>query len=71
MTYAEAVEARTQDEREAALRRLGDVALVNAGLFAVSLSRKLVDLVILLRQVDDTRFKKLLAPTLRNGRIPF
>ncbi len=44
LTYAAAVEAKTQDEREAALRRLGDVALVVAGLFAASLSRKLVDI---------------------------
>jgi len=44
LTYAEAVEAKTQDEREAALRRLGDVALVIAGLFAASFSRKLVDI---------------------------
>ena len=44
LTYAEAVEAKTQDGREAALRRLGDVALVFAGLFAASFSRKLVDI---------------------------
>ena len=44
LTYAEAVEAKTQDERDAALRRLGDVALVVAGLFAASFSRKLVDI---------------------------
>jgi len=43
LTYAEAVEAKTQVEREAALRRLGDVALIVAGLFAASFSRKLVD----------------------------
>jgi hypothetical protein len=43
LTYADAVGAKTQDEREAALRRLGDVALVIAGLFAASFSRKLVD----------------------------
>jgi len=43
LTYAEAVEAKTPMEREAALRRLGDVALVVAGLFAASFSRKLVD----------------------------
>lgn len=44
LTYAEAVEAKTPEEREAALRRLGDVALVVAGLFAASFSRKLVDI---------------------------
>ncbi len=44
LTYADAVEAKTQEEREAALRRLGDVALVVAGLFASSFSRKLVDI---------------------------
>lgn len=44
LTYAEAVEARTPEERDAALRRLGDVALVVAGLFAASFSRKLVDI---------------------------
>ena len=44
LTYAEAVEAKTPMEREAALRRLGDVALVVAGLFAASFSRKLVDI---------------------------
>lgn len=43
LIYAEAVEARTAEERDAALRRLGDVALVVAGLFAASFSRKLVD----------------------------
>jgi len=44
LTYAEAVEAKTPDGRENALRRLGDVALVIAGLFASSFSRKLVDI---------------------------
>jgi hypothetical protein len=44
LIYAEAVEARSQEEREAILRRLGDVALVVAGLFAASFSRKLVDI---------------------------
>jgi len=44
LTYAEAVEAKTPEERDAALRRLGDVALVVAGLFAASFSRKLVDI---------------------------
>jgi hypothetical protein len=44
LIYAEAAEARTADEREALLRRLGDVALVLAGLFAASFSRKLVDI---------------------------
>jgi len=44
LTYAEAVEAKTPVERDTALRRLGDVALVVAGLFAASFSRKLVDI---------------------------
>ena len=44
LTYAEAVEAKTQDERAASLRKLGDVALVISGLFAASFSRKLVDI---------------------------
>jgi hypothetical protein len=44
LTYADAVEAKTPEERDAALRRLGDVALVVAGLFAASFSRKLVDI---------------------------
>ncbi|MFM8330839.1 MAG: hypothetical protein ACKN9T_04050 [Candidatus Methylumidiphilus sp.] len=44
LTYAEAVEARTPQQRDDALRRLGDVALVVAGLFAASFSRKLVDI---------------------------
>jgi hypothetical protein len=43
LIYAEAVEARGAQERQAALRRLGDVALLIAGLFSASLSRKLVD----------------------------
>jgi hypothetical protein len=44
LTYADAVKATSLEEREAALRRLGDVALVVAGLFAASFSRKLVDI---------------------------
>jgi len=44
LIYAEAVKAKSQEEREAILRRLGDVALVVAGLFAASFSRKLVDI---------------------------
>jgi len=44
LTYAEAVEAKTSEGREAALLRLGDVAPVIAGLFAASFSRKLVDI---------------------------
>ncbi|MCB1739358.1 MAG: hypothetical protein KDK91_03250 [Gammaproteobacteria bacterium] len=41
--YAEAVQSSTTQEREDALRKLGDVALFISGLFAQSLSRKLVD----------------------------
>ena len=44
LTYGEALEAQSAEAREAALRRLGDVALVVAGLFAASFSRKLVDI---------------------------
>lgn len=43
LTYAAAVEAKSPVERDSALKRLGDVALVVAGLFAASFSRKLVD----------------------------
>lgn len=43
MLYADAVNAPTLDARNHALQRLGDVALFIAGLFAHSLSRKLVD----------------------------
>lgn len=41
--YAEAVEAPSADSRDAALRRLGDVALFVAGLFSESLNRRIVD----------------------------
>ncbi len=41
--YGEAVEARTETDRQYALRRLGDVALFIAGLFAESLHRKPID----------------------------
>ncbi len=43
MTYSEAVDAGTVDERNRALKRLGDVALFISGVFPNSLSRKLVD----------------------------
>jgi hypothetical protein len=42
--YVDAVEAPSSDARDKALRRLGDVALFVAGVFAQSLSRKIVDL---------------------------
>jgi hypothetical protein len=41
--YADAVDARTIAERDAALRHLGDVALFISGLFPQSLGRSLVD----------------------------
>ena len=41
---AEASEARTQQQRDSALRRLGDVSLFIAGFFAQSFARKLVDI---------------------------
>ena len=41
--YAEAAEARSINERDTALRHLGDVALFISGLFPQSLSRSLVD----------------------------
>jgi hypothetical protein len=41
--YADAVEASSVDERNKALKRLGDVALFICGVFPHSLSRKLVD----------------------------
>lgn len=43
MVYGDALEAATAAERNLALRRLGDVALFIAGLFADSLNRKVVD----------------------------
>ena len=44
LMYVQAVDANTMVERQNALRRLGDVALIISGLFAGSLSRKLVDI---------------------------
>ncbi len=41
--YADAVDARSINERDAALRHLGDVALFISGLFPQSLARSLVD----------------------------
>lgn len=41
--YCEAVDAATVEERNRALKRLGDVALFIAGVFPNSLARKLVD----------------------------
>ena len=41
---AQASEARSQQERDSALRRLGDVSLFIAGFFAQSFARKLVDI---------------------------
>ena len=41
--YAEAADARSVNERDSALRHLGDVALFISGLFPQSLSRSLVD----------------------------
>jgi hypothetical protein len=43
LIYAQAVEATTPEARQASLKQLGDMALVVAGLFSASLSRKLVD----------------------------
>lgn len=43
LIYAQAVEATTAEARQASLKQLGDMALVVAGLFSASLSRKLVD----------------------------
>lgn len=43
LIYAEAVEAHSREERHAALKRLGDVALLISGLFSSSLNRKVVD----------------------------
>ena len=42
--YADAVQSRNPAERQAALRRLGDIALFIAGFFADSLDRKAVDI---------------------------
>ncbi len=41
--YAEALDARSERERERALRRLGDIALFISGLFPAVLQRRLVD----------------------------
>ncbi len=41
--YADAVQSRNPAERQAVLRRLGDIALFIAGFFADSLDRKAVD----------------------------
>ena len=41
--YCEAVEAPTREQRNAALRRLGDIALFISGVFTNSLNGKLVD----------------------------
>ena len=41
---AQASEARSQQERDSALRRLGDVSLFIAGFFAQSFARKLIDI---------------------------
>ncbi len=43
LIFGEAVEAKTAKHRQHALRRLGDVALFIAGLFADSLKRKVVN----------------------------
>ncbi len=43
LLFGEAIEARTKKHRQHALRRMGDVALFIAGLFADSLKRKVVD----------------------------
>lgn len=43
ITYSEAVQARSDEERNWALRRLGDVALFIAGMFSESLNRRPVD----------------------------
>lgn len=43
LIYAEAVEATSAEQRQIALKRLGDVALLISGLFSSSLNRKVVD----------------------------
>jgi hypothetical protein len=43
LLYGEALEAPSHEERNQALKRLGDVALFISGVFADSLNRKLVD----------------------------
>lgn len=44
LLYAEAVEGKTTEERNRALRRLGDVALFISGVFSQSLNRHVVDI---------------------------
>lgn len=44
LCYADAVHAETRGARHQALKKLGDVALLVAGMFSASLSRKLVGL---------------------------
>ncbi len=44
LVYADAVEGKTVDERNRALRRLGDVALFISGVFSQSLNRCVVDI---------------------------
>ncbi|MCB1749670.1 MAG: hypothetical protein H6977_05565 [Gammaproteobacteria bacterium] len=43
LIYAEAIEAGSDEQRNQALQRLGDLALFIAGIFTDSLNRKLVD----------------------------
>jgi hypothetical protein len=43
LIYADAVEAKSLEDRHSALKRLGDVALLISGLFSSSLQRKVVD----------------------------
>jgi hypothetical protein len=42
LVYADAVQAQSRSARQLALKRLGDVALLIAGMFSASLNRKLV-----------------------------
>jgi len=44
LLYAEAVQGATSEERNRALRRLGDVALFISGAFSQSLNRRVVDI---------------------------
>ena len=44
LMLADAVEARTGEQRNLALRRMGDVSLFIAGFFAQSFARKLIDI---------------------------
>src|SRR5690606_31900947 len=43
MLYADALVGRTIEERNRSMQRMGDIALFISGVFAESLSRKLVD----------------------------